>query len=174
MRPPPIGPSPARLRRWENPMRNPTSILWRHLVLAISFAVVVCACRSEPTPDSHPARFEYRSLPMKFVGFSDFYPEQARRLGITGRVCLAYSVDVHGLARNVVVLESGKSILNRKAKELLHAERFDIPSDWLATDGPARRYRLGFIFQLSDKPKVPPFDADIVTVLITGEPIRRP
>jgi hypothetical protein len=41
----------------------------------------------------------------------DYYPAQAKRLGLTGRVGLEYSVDARGHAQNIVVTESYAGLL---------------------------------------------------------------
>jgi hypothetical protein len=92
----------------------------------------------------------------------------AIRQGLTGRVCLAYSVDAKGLARNVEVLESGQKILDDYSRRVLAGVHFEVASDWVATGGPKKRYRMGFVFNLSNKPKVASFEDAIPTVVITG------
>ena len=100
----------------------------------------------------------------------DYYPAQAKRLGLTGRVGLEYSVDTRGHAQNIVVTESAGHLLDDHAKTYLSAVHFTIPPDWSATGGPEKRQRLGIIFDLTNKPKVPRFEDDRVTVVITFNP----
>jgi hypothetical protein len=69
------------------------------------------------------------------------------------------------------VLESAGRILDDHAKKLLSDCHFDVPSDWVTSGGPGKRFRLGFIFELSNKPKVPPFEDNRPTVVITGSGI---
>jgi TonB family protein len=106
----------------------------------------------------------------KLPGGRDYYPWRARRQGVTGRVGLEYSVDEGGHARNIVVLESGGALLDDGARKLLADLRFDIPPDWVATGGPAQRYRFGVIFELTGKPRVLRFEDKRRTVTITSVP----
>jgi TonB family protein len=101
---------------------------------------------------------------------NDYYPRKAKRQGITGRVGLEYSVDEKGHARSIVVFESGGALLDDAAKKLLADMRFNIPSDWSATGGPAQRLRIGVIFRLKGKPDVARFQDDRQTVVVTAIP----
>jgi TonB family protein len=101
------------------------------------------------------------------TGVRSYYPAPARRLGLTGRVGLEYSVDANGRPSGIVVADSAGKVLDNAAKQLLSDQHFTIPADWVATGGPEKRYRLGVIFQLTNKPKVPPFEDNRQTVVIT-------
>ena len=98
----------------------------------------------------------------------DYYPLEARHLGITGRVGLECSVDEQGYARNIVVSESAGSLLDNAAKELLSDQHFRIPSDWQSAGGPAKRFRYGVIFRLVGKPDVARFDDNRHIAVITS------
>jgi TonB family protein len=100
----------------------------------------------------------------------DYYPAQAKRLGLTGRVGLEYSVDTRGHAQNIVVTESAGHLLDDNAKVYLSDARFTIPPDWSSTGGPEKRQRMGIIFNLTNKPKVPWFEDDRMTVVVTFNP----
>jgi TonB family protein len=139
------------------------------LALAVVLSVAVLG-RGTTVLAEEATSFETKSLPIKSVSRPDgiLYPSAARRKSETGRVCLAYSVDAAGRVQNIAVLESAGSILDDQAKKLLSAYIFDVPSDWVANGGAKKRYRRGFIFQLSNKPQVAPFDDAIPTLVITG------
>ena len=98
-----------------------------------------------------------------------YYPPGARRKGLTGRVGLECSVDAGGKAQNLVVVESAGSELDEAAKSYVADAQFRIPDDWVAQGGPATRVRVGVIFQLTNKPKVPGFDDGRPAVIITGQ-----
>ena len=100
----------------------------------------------------------------------DYYPEKAKRQGITGRVGLECSVDEKGRARNIVVLESGGPILDDGAKKMFAQLRFKLPPGWSASGGPAQRLRCGVIFLLVGKPDVARFEDDRKTVIVTADP----
>jgi TonB family protein len=139
------------------------------LALGVLLTVVLLTYSSSVRAQETPtAAYEPKSLPGRAIyPHDDFYPAQARRLGITGRVCLAYSVDTKGHAQHVEVLVSGGALLDDPAKKLLANVRFQVPSDWVATGGPAKRYRQGVVFNLTNKPEVPPFEDSIPTAVVT-------
>ncbi len=99
-----------------------------------------------------------------------YYPAAAKQRGLTGRVGLTLSIDAHGRASNIVVVESAGKILDDSARHLLADERFEVPADWVANGGPERTYAFGVIFELSDKPKVPAFGDDRPTIVVTARP----
>jgi TonB family protein len=137
------------------------SALAAYLAFAVLWPITLAAA-----PDKSTVVFEPNSLPQKVSPLGASYSDKARRLGLTGRSCLAYSVDTGGRPQNISVLESAGAVLDDHAKKLLSALQFDVPTDWAATGGPAKRYRIGYIFELSNKPKVPPFEEGIPTVVI--------
>jgi TonB family protein len=108
----------------------------------------------------------------KFPNTHDYYPPKARSKGITGRVGLEYSVDARGRAQNIVIVESGGPLLDAGAKKLAADGNYTIPANWAAIGGPARRLRMGMIFQLVGKPRVAPFEDNRPTVVVTGVPYR--
>jgi TonB family protein len=98
----------------------------------------------------------------------DYYPLNARRLGITGRVGLECSVDERGYARDIVILESAGPVLDEAARKVLSDQHFRVPDDWSATAGPAKRFRYGVIFRLTGKPDVARFEDNRHFVIITS------
>jgi TonB family protein len=149
-------------------MGQPRVIGIRCLSLAVALSLVVMWFGRSTLAQDNAVTYEPKSLPSKLTTRAAFYPPEAHRRGLTGRVCLAYSVDTTGFARNVVVLESGSPLFEEQAKRLLSATHFDVPPDWDSTGGPKKRYRMGVIFNLTNKPKRPRFGDDIPTAVITG------
>jgi TonB family protein len=86
-----------------------------------------------------------------------FYPAEARRLGLTGRVGLECSIDMNGHPQNITVVDPSGSLLDKHAVQLLSIGHFTLPEDWLMTGGPETRYRIGITFELSNKAPVPQF-----------------
>jgi TonB family protein len=86
------------------------------------------------------------------AGKGDFYPPPAKRMGLTGRVCLEYSVDAKGHAQHVLVVESAGKVLDDNAMALLYAGHFELTSEWLESGGPAKRYRVGVIMNSLTSP----------------------
>jgi TonB family protein len=98
----------------------------------------------------------------------DYYPPQAKRQGITGRVGLECNVDARGRARDVVILESGGPLLDEGAKHLLYDGQFHVPDGWSASVGPTKRFRYGIIFRINGKPEPAIYNDDRGLVVVTG------
>jgi TonB family protein len=92
----------------------------------------------------------------------DYYPPSAKRQGLTGRVGLTYTCDSNGGAHNVTVVDSAGSLLDDAAIRLVFASH--------CTPGnlPNSVGRMGVIFNLTNKPQVPPFEDHRPTVIVTG------
>ncbi len=95
----------------------------------------------------------------------DYYPPQAKRLGLTGRVGLEFTCDGKGRAHNIVVIDSAGPLLDPAAKALVSEGRCT-PGNPPETPG-----RMGVIFQLTDKPRVPRFEDNRPTVVVTSSGI---
>ncbi|MGB9330121.1 MAG: TonB family protein [Steroidobacteraceae bacterium] len=118
----------------------------------------------EPPPTAEkPPTFKAGSAP--------FFPAPAKRLGLTGRVGLHFSIDAKGQAQNVVVVDSAGQVLDDHARMFISKGHFDVPSDWEASGGPDRHFTLGIIYKLTNKPDVPPFPDDRTTMVLTGSGI---
>jgi len=100
------------------------------------------------------------------------YPAEALRLGLSGRVSLAYSVDASGKARDLSVIHSAGRILDDKAVRALKLCRFEVPLGWVASNGPSKRYRFGVTFNIIGRTDVPADADDHPTIAITGTPIQ--
>jgi TonB family protein len=142
-----------------------------HRILApqlLAFAVAGVLGHLSPTCSQANATPAYEATPLRGRANPkrDYYPAPAIRQGITGRVCLAYSVDNRGHATNIEVLESGGPLLDGAARQFITAFGFNLPSGWAATAGSAKRYRLGVVFDLASKPRVPLYGDSIPTVVI--------
>ena len=106
--------------------------------------------------------------PFKLEMSHAYYPVAAKQRGLTGRVGLTCTIDAHGHSGNIVVVESAGETLDDSARRLLADERFELPADWVTRGGPQRTYTFGVIFELSDKPKVPAFEDDRPTIVVTA------
>jgi TonB family protein len=130
--------------------------VWILLACVLSLAPVSgCAGGSAPQ-ENHDHRRPPNTL--------DYYPEQARQQGLTGRVGIEASCDEKGRAHDIEIVESAGADLDAAAKRLI--------SDGGCWPGkvspPPTRGRLGVIFQLRDKPRVPPFEDDRPTIVVVG------
>ena len=99
-----------------------------------------------------------------------YYPPAAKQRGLTGRVGLTCSIDAHGHARSITIVESAGKLFDAAARQLLTDERFEPPADWTAKRGPERTYAFGVIFELADKPKVAPFADDRPIIVVSARP----
>jgi TonB family protein len=140
------------------------------LTQAVMFSVSGCAVQtpSAGSVQRPVAASDDPRGPSLWPSSRDYYPLNARRLGITGRVGLECSVDERGYARGIVILESAGPVLDEAAREVLSDQHFRVPPDWSATAGPAKRFRYGVIFRLTGKPDVPRFEDNRHIVIITS------
>jgi len=158
------------------------SCFWACIIVAL--VTTACASTTEEkavVPEEQPAAarepthtaFEEGMLPIKRHPEKEYYPPHLKRLGIVGRVSLAYSVNAKGRPENISMRFSDHDDLEKAAKSMLQDIRFKVPSDWVDSGGSSRRYRLGFIFQFAGKPKPPPFEDESPSIEITTEPLSR-
>jgi TonB family protein len=103
--------------------------------------------------------------PARRPAAEDPYPEAAKRAGTSGRVALEFTCNASGRAHNVTVVESGGTVLDRGAIKLVSATRCT-PGEAAGAPG-----RIGVIFQLSGRPKVPAFEDNRPTIVVTGLPL---
>jgi TonB family protein len=109
--------------------------------------------------------------PFRLEAAHSYYPAQAKQRGLAGRVGLTCTIDAHGRARNIRVVEAAGTVLDEAARQLLADERFDLPPDWAKNGGPGRTYAFGVIFELSDRPKPPAFEDDRPTIVVQGRAV---
>ena len=127
-----------------------------HFWILLFLAPMGGCAGGSPPQENH----EHRRLPNTL----DYYPEPARQQGITGRVGIDVSCDEKGRAHDIEVVESAGADLDAAAKKLI--------SDGGCRPGKGSsqptRGRLGVIFQLRDKPRVPPFEDNRPTIVVVG------
>ena len=84
----------------------------------------------------------------KMVSKNIRYPEEARRLGISGKVILSYIIDKDGYVGQVNVIQSPDSILDNEAIRVVrHMQRW-IPG--YKNGKPVRvKYKLPIVFRLA-------------------------
>jgi Gram-negative bacterial TonB protein C-terminal len=102
-----------------------------------------------------------------------FYPPPLIRLGVSGRMVLAYSVRVSGQPEKITVLASDDSRLERPAIEYLGHYRFDVPKSWEADAGQWRRFHLEFSFTLEDDAPRPKLVEDGDVIVVTARTSKR-
>jgi hypothetical protein len=103
-----------------------------------------------------------------------YFPDGMRRLGISGQALLAYSVSGSGVPFHVEVIRTDSRDFSHAAAEYLYATRHVVPSDWMATAGPQRRFLLDMLFVLAGTPAPAAWDPRADAVTVTAAPIARP
>src|SRR6267143_2856747 len=77
----------------------------------------------------------------------DPYSEQGKRLGLEGRVLIAFDITPAGSTENLSIIWAEDPTLAAKTMRLLTGARFKVPADW-GTSGAWRRWRAGFVYCL--------------------------
>jgi TonB family protein len=142
--------------------RLPRIFALRVLLLALA-ALLACPLGLADGPDELGG-----PPPFKLERPGSYYPAAAKQRGLTGRVGLTCGIDAQGHATNILIVESAGQLLDEAARRLLGDERFAVPRDWATHAGPAKTYAFGVIFELSDKPKVPAFEDDRPTIVVSA------
>jgi TonB family protein len=135
--------------------RNASQATAFFTVTALAAAAFIGACTSAPTPNPSSIS-DGRGASM------DYYPPSAKRQGLTGRVGLECTCDSDGRAHNIVVVDSAGPLLDDGAMRLVSA------SHCTPGDPPNSVGRMGVIFNLTNKPPVPPFQDHRPTIIVTG------
>ena len=122
------------------------------MAAALLFGAIPFIGAQEQTPPNPIApsipKPKTKSLGMPF----DSYPYRERYKHHTGYVLIEYSINDHGRATDLRVLESTSSPFSKAAQELLREIRYAVPSDWSSIGGPAQRYQLQFHFAIPGYP----------------------
>ncbi len=145
-------------------MKNPEKRVVVFCVVSLGICAHFLSAIAQDTTGNSVAQAPPLSIPNKM----EFYPAKAKVLGLTGRVGLECSIDMNGHAQNITVVERSTSLLDDQAVQLLSIGHFDLPDDWAITGGPETRYRIGFTFELSNKPPVPQFQDGRTTIKVRG------
>ena len=108
-----------------------------------------------------------------------YYPDKAKRLGLEGKVLIAFDITVDGLPTNGAVISSDDELFTKAATEYITNLRFEVPQGDTASGSSLGRYRIGFVFclppsALDDTFAVPAFPVVISGSRIPGSPIRHP
>jgi TonB family protein len=108
-----------------------------------------------------------------------YYPEPAKRVGLEGKVLVAFDIVTGGRVANVSVLFSDDRVFENTAKEYVSGLRFDVPGDWAKSQSHYERYHIGFVFCIPPSSLVESFGiaaspVTISTNRIADSPIRNP
>jgi TonB family protein len=108
-----------------------------------------------------------------------YYPDAAKRVGLEGKVLVAFDIAADGRVANLAIIFSDESAFENTAREYMSGLRFEVSSDWASSANRYQRYHIGFVFC------IPPSDLDgtfgiaastvtISTNRISGSAIRNP
>jgi TonB family protein len=117
-----------------------------------------------------PKKLELRlnGLPVRLHAPHDYYPQDARKLGLAGRVELAYSVNAQGNPERITALVSDDQRFEAAAAEALRDVRFELPADWVAQGGPWRRLHLQVTFAIEGSKPLPPYEDGLEALTVIG------
>ena len=143
----------------------------RDLFMALSIVVTMAGCVTHETSSGNPIAAptdratqvaspnpsdQPRKLPkVANVGGHDFYPAEALRRHLVGRVLVEFQIDSGGKPLNVKLIQAeAGSVLKAQAIDLVRKMRFDVTSPGFDTTDPTP-YRVTVRFCLR-KPHQPP------------------
>jgi TonB family protein len=139
----------------------------------ISIAVLLalrCAAADAPPAPPLPKIRHLQSIP---------YPDAQKRIGLEGRVLLAFNIADNGEATDAQVIFADEAAFDTAAITLLSGLRFDIPYDWTISGNRFKRFHLGIVFCIPPSGQSDAFsDIDspiiVMTDRIAGSPMRHP
>jgi len=146
------------------------------LVLLIAIASIYPLCGL--ADESQSAGPEKQLPPLK-SSKGIYYPEAAKRVGLEGKVLVAFDIVADGRADNLSIVFSDDSAFESAAKEYTSGLRFEVPSNWASSESRYQRYHIGFVFCIPPSSLVGTFGVaaspvTISTKRIPGSPIRNP
>jgi TonB family protein len=108
-----------------------------------------------------------------------YYPDAAKRVGLEGKVLVAFDIVADGRVANLAIIFSDESAFENTAKEYMSGLRFEVPSNWASSASRYQRYHIGFVFCIPPSDLVGTFGiaaspVTISTTRIPGSPIRNP
>jgi TonB family protein len=129
--------------------------------------------------ESQSAVSEKQMLPPLRSSKGIYYPETAKRVGLEGKVLVAFDIVADGRVANLSIISSDNSAFENTAKEYMSGLRFEVPSNWASSESRYQRYHIGFVFCIPPSSLVGTFGVaaspvTISTNRIPGSPIRNP
>jgi TonB family protein len=106
-----------------------------------------------------------------------YYPDAAKRVGLEGKVLVAFDIAADGRVANLAILFSDESAFENTAREYMSGLRFEVPGSWASSASRYQRYHVGFVFCIPPSDLVGTFGiaaspVTISTNRISGSPIR--
>jgi Gram-negative bacterial TonB protein C-terminal len=133
---------------------------------AVGLLLIGAATIAEEPPRLNGIPLRGKSAP--FIA----YPAPLVRSNVSGRVALAYSIDVDGNPAKIVVFVSDDSRLEGPAVDFLKKYKFDVPKTWESDGGPWRRFHLQVTFAFENDPLREKLVEDGENVTITFRILR--
>ena len=134
---------------------------------ALALGISSCASTSTDALPVEPASTVYENeVPRCDNNWvtSAHYPAEAVRLGLTGNVSLAFSIDDSGKIQRVAVIHSAGRVLDANAALTARQVHCKVPSDWDESHGPMKRYRIGVTYNIVGLPAVAPNREDALQI----------
>lgn len=148
-------------------------------VLLVSTLLLSEVVQGDDGNSNEPVKHSFACRPLSQ---EDYYPPEALRLNIQGRVLVEFSIDKRGRPAQVSVTQSPNEVLSAGATRLTRSLHCKLSDDWWI-EGANHRARLGIYYVLIDcKPAepctAPPnmrvTDTDIdESMIITAQSFRR-
>jgi TonB family protein len=106
-----------------------------------------------------------------------YYPDAAKRVGLEGKVLVAFDIVADGRVANLAIIFSDESAFENTAREYMSGLRFEVPSNWASSASRYQRYHIGFVFCIPPSDLVGTFGVAASPVMvstnrISGSPIR--
>lgn len=126
---------------WGKRMRMTVACMLLTAVVALPGA----AARAQETPAAK------RPLPSMELELNSLtYPTAAQRIGMPGRVLMAFTVTKKGRADNIEMVSSQPTgVFETVATKAIKQMKFTVPADWEATQGPEHRYLISVLFKIN-------------------------
>src|ERR1700761_5425807 len=112
------------------------------------------------------------SEPQKLPPFkstsSPYYPDDALRHGVEGKVLIAFDIAGSGRGANSEILFSAGKVFDKFVMDFISGLRFELPSTWENSKDHYQRYHMGFLFCIPPSGLVAEFGIPTVPVVISG------
>jgi TonB family protein len=144
-------------------MRRAERLLCGWGVAVLACCVLSVSLGDEAANENTP----HLMLPDSKIGTIDWYPVQARRAGLEGRVLVAFNVTPAGQATNASIIWSEESIFEAPSLGFLARTHFKVPADWPGS-ALSPRIRVGFVFCLKPSGQSSDFAMPVEIITVTG------
>ena len=127
--------------------------MWQLIALGVLGLGAPLAFAADP-----PATPADLRMPPCTARVSSYYPFEAMRRDLQGRVLVEFQIDAAGHARNVTKAKSDADrVLVEGALSLVRSYKCVVPRDWAKLGGPTRHFRYSISYALNDTPPAEPY-----------------